>query len=362
MALHFTRKLTLLLIAGILVISGAFAGFYYSKIKPTQQSIESLKNSVATEEKLLAAYENKVNEIQEKTAQNSTNLQKKVPVKPILEQFLLDLERAEVVSNSFISSMTFGHEDVTVEPAGANGESTLENKVEGAGQIDEAQQIQNGDQQDEQSPSVVTTPPPSNLPPGMKRLSINLSVQSPNYYAMETFLKAIEDLERITKIDTLTFSGPPERRTIIEEEDTRLSYNLTISTFYHPGIEELQNELPPFEVPEPANKQNPLAKASNGINEVAAKEQVTLNRSVTVAGYPIDQVPEQVDELLHQQQDNVILHKVKPGESLYSISVKYYDTFKKELFLQEYNNLKNNIIHPNQIIRVPMDSSSIVNN
>lgn len=278
MILQFNKKAILIFGSLLLLVVISFVVFYFFKLKPMTVKITQLTTSIVAEEELLTSYERRSQKAQEKVIEDSTDLQEKLPVSPLLEQFLLDIEKAEVVSNSFISSMSFSETDITVNPQEkTNKGTTLQDKVEGAGQIDEAKSIQNNGRAEVVQPNGdLITPPPDTVPPGMKRLTVTLSVQSPDFYAMISFLQTIEDLERITKIDSLSFKGNEEKTVISKNENEPLEYSLTISTFYHPGLKELQDELPPLETPKPGNKVNPLAQA-NMFDQVLVENSNIVN-------------------------------------------------------------------------------------
>jgi len=93
---------------------------------------------------------------------------------------------------------------------------------------------------------------------GLNQITVTLHVQSPNYEELEKFLSAIEHQKRITRVNSLSFTGPPELVSV-EQVAEQLVYDVTISTFYMPKYTELAEEAPKLTVPSPSNKKNPLA-------------------------------------------------------------------------------------------------------
>ncbi|USK32774.1 hypothetical protein LIT25_19600 [Bacillus sp. F19] len=102
MTIHLHKKHGILLLAAALVIGSIYAGAYYLFIKPVNSEIKSLavtKNMQQEKFKLLKSGETST---ESKLAVNSVEIQRKVPVSSMVEQLVLDLEKAETVSNSRI--------------------------------------------------------------------------------------------------------------------------------------------------------------------------------------------------------------------------------------------------------------------
>lgn len=263
MTLQFTRKLIIISIASIALVGFGFWGAYMVLLKPVELKIETTSNQLKTEKQILSTLQKRVADSEEKVVQSSMLLQTKVPVEPLLEQFLLDLEKAEVLSNSFISNMNFGHAQMEIEEEIQANDSTQTSEATEPGSLEKAaSDILN--QETENGANVRSSQPKTQqnfLPEGIQRLTVNMSVTSPNYSEMINFLEALEQLNRITKIDSLTFSGNPEPVTIVDDFE-KMEYSLEISTFFYPRLEELKDQLPQMEVPEPSHKSNPLVPYS----------------------------------------------------------------------------------------------------
>ncbi len=249
MTVRFSKRQLVFLFALLIVISAFFTVLYFYTLKPLYNRIDELSMTVDSEKKLLAATQAQVTKQQTDLTESVVELQKKVPVKPLVEQFLLDLEKAEVVSDSFISSMSFNEtaemntpeQQVTTNKANAQGETN-------------SQTAEQSSQQPQQQ-----TGSSSALPNGLKKITVQLTVQSPSYYNLERFLQTLEGLDRIVSVEALSFTGNPEL-TSIDTEVKPLTYSLTVSAFYHPGLANLQDQVPPLDVPPPSEKQNPLTE------------------------------------------------------------------------------------------------------
>ncbi|NSL51610.1 hypothetical protein [Calidifontibacillus erzurumensis] len=243
MNLRMPKKNFFVLIT-IVIALAIVAGAYFYFISPLNKEINMIKDQLETEEKLYETLAAKVGNTKTTVLENSRFLQKKLPVDSFVEQFIFDLEKAEVVSNSFIENMSF--QDVEV----SNQELTID-------QEDEKSEEANNEGQSVGEGAVEETTSVPAMPEGIKRVTVNLSVNSKDYFDLLKFLDTIERLERITKIDSLTFSGGKEILEL-DQELEELHYSVVVSTYYYPALEELRDELPVFDMPPPSNKDNPL--------------------------------------------------------------------------------------------------------
>ncbi|ANB61913.1 pilus assembly protein PilO [Anoxybacteroides amylolyticum] len=237
MTVRIGKREAMLLLLMLVVASAVFTFLYFYTLKPLHLRVAELKTTVANEQKLVTTLQSQTAKQQTDMIDSAVELQKRVPVKPLVEQLLLDLEKAEVVSDSFIPNMSF-NEDAGI---GASQQSAAASS---------ATQQPSTTQQNKAS---IT------LPAGLKKVTVQLTVQSPSYYQLERFLQTLEQLPRIVSVESLSFTGNPEL-TSVESTVHPLTYSLTVSAFYHPGLASLQNQVPPFDVPPSSDKQNPLTE------------------------------------------------------------------------------------------------------
>ncbi|MBB3907194.1 pilus assembly protein PilO [Anoxybacillus sp. UARK-01] len=245
MIVRFSKRQLLVSLLALVLVGTSVVLLYFYTLKPLYSRLEELRTTVENEKKLLATMQTQAEQQQTDRTASVVELQKKVPVKPLVEQLILDLEKAEVLSDSLISGMSFNEE------ADVNGQPPA----------DSAQGQENGTQArtKEQSAAQKTDSAAPSLPQGLKKVTAQLTVQSPSYYHLERFLQTLEKLDRIVSVETLSFSGNPEL-TSIDTQTEPLTYSLTISAFYHPGLAKLQKQTPPLDVPSPSGKRNPLTE------------------------------------------------------------------------------------------------------
>src|SRR5690349_20425738 len=104
MEIRLHKKQNCILISSLAIILLLYIGAYLLLLSPTNQRIDQIKSTLALLDKqinILSTSE------QEEPTTNSYLLQQQIPIKPLVDQFVLDLEKAEVVSNSEIQTIQF---------------------------------------------------------------------------------------------------------------------------------------------------------------------------------------------------------------------------------------------------------------
>ncbi|ARA98931.1 pilus assembly protein PilO [Geobacillus thermodenitrificans] len=207
----------------LLLVAAVGTAFYFLLLAPRYQEIDRLAAMVQSEKKVLAAMEQNVSPKEGEALESLAALQKKVPTRPLIDQLLLEFQKAEYVSDSLLVNIRFSEkEQVSRDETGA---------------------------------------PPT----GIETVSAQLTVQSPSYYQLERFLETLERAERIMAIESLTFTGPPEL-TSTSTDIHPLTYSLTVRAFYAPKLEKWKQLLPARDVPPPGDKDNPLTEIAPSVS------------------------------------------------------------------------------------------------
>jgi len=208
---------------GVLLVAAVGAAFYFLLLAPRYQEIDRLAAIVQSEKKVLAAMEQNVSPKEGEALESLAALQKKVPVRPLTDQLLLEFQKAEYVSDSVLLNVHFSEQEQ------AKGE-------------------------EKEAP-----------PTGIETVSAQLTVQSPSYYQLERFLEMLERAERIMAIESLTFTGQPELTSTAMDVHP-LTYSLTVRAFYAPQLEKWKQLLPARDVPPPSGKDNPLMETAPSVS------------------------------------------------------------------------------------------------
>jgi type IV pilus assembly protein PilO len=258
--------------------------FYF--LSPLKSDLQSKQQMLASEQKLLETMQKKSGNNETADA-NTTELQKEVPVKPLQDQFILDLQQAEAVSNSLIKSMSFtegGQATADSTQPAANSTTTQSQSSGSTGQSSTKSQSQSNSgttsqsntssssstssqQQTAQTTSGTASQQNTNTAqatstPAVSKLTVQLSIQSQRYQDLEKFINTLEGLKRITVVEAINYTGNKEI-TSLTQDNKPLDYTLTISAYYLPGLTDLDKQLPKVDFPAPANKDNPLSQFAN---------------------------------------------------------------------------------------------------
>lgn len=214
------------------------------------------ENNLKMEQKALEILEEKVNNQTVISGQPIGVLKSKVPVTAKVDELILDIERAEVISSSRLISVKFNDESVTGQDVQEKIAQTLgsEDSVEPEEESETEGEEDNvvAETEDEEVNSVQTL-----LPEGINRITAEIEVEVSRFEQILTFIEEIEQLNRVIKVDSIEFEAPDEKEVLTEKEDTTLLFNVKISTFYLPMLAEFENKLNQ-ELPEPAKKKDPF--------------------------------------------------------------------------------------------------------
>jgi type IV pilus assembly protein PilO len=220
----------------IILIPLVFSLLYFNYLRPKISVLKTKEQQLASNQQLYNAVLEQKNDLQETIEENTEFLQERLPVQPLIDQFILDLEKAELLSNSIILQIGFGGESQTGE-----GTNSPEDSV-----TDGLEVNNDSVNTDPQTGETLSTP--------VSTIPVSLTVESPTYFDLEQFLHTLENLERIVTVESISFSGQSEQQV----PSAPINYQVSLSLYYMPGLDDLQNELPKIETGDPANKKNPL--------------------------------------------------------------------------------------------------------
>ncbi|WP_312098090.1 hypothetical protein [Niallia sp.] len=240
----------LLTVSSILIIISLLAGMYFFYLQPKLAENNKKKEQIETEQQLLSVIETNIQEKKESGEKNTFELQKSIPIKPLTDQLLMDIEKAELISETTVQNMVFSNGEIDVDSTDDAG--ILQE------QVDESTSLET-DEETTAENTEETEIPAIEMPSGMKEMTATLEIEAQDYFALEKFISEIENNERIVLVRNINFSGDKEKTTIsIEEETDLVTFYVTFSVFYMPDLVDLQESLPKLDVPSPDNKINPF--------------------------------------------------------------------------------------------------------
>lgn len=212
---------TLVLLLGILalVILGAL---YYYIVYPKMEHEKRIASSIEQlavdnrhlKEDILAYAES------DEDAEDTFDLRKKLPGNRNVSELLLSLEEAELVSEAKIQSIAFNNYDGLVSESGYG--------VTGEEDVDEAGETEG--QEDDEIPE--TKIDIETLPTALKLLSFNVQVEVQDYDHLLTFIREVEAIERLKRIEDIAFSSGGEAELKGAEADEAMVVTLQVTTFY----------------------------------------------------------------------------------------------------------------------------------
>lgn len=255
------KKQFLIFFAIVLIVSLLFTGLYFWQISPLNTQITTKETELSNQEKQMEALNAELSSTGSTSFATTVELQKQLPVKEAVDQLVLNLEKAEVISGSAITTMAFVDGEVTLSEEESAAALAAANAK--AAEISDAAAGETNEQAaatEEESSTEEGADPAAEadlLPQGVKKVSVAMTVQSPAFFEMEAFLESLHSMKRILKVDNLTFNGSEEIHSI-EQSSDKLEYQLTISVFYAPTLSDLQDQMPTIETPKPSNKRDPF--------------------------------------------------------------------------------------------------------
>ena len=245
MNLRLEKKHYLILLVGVIVSALIYLAAFYLYLAPLSHSLSLKESQLKMEQQLNSTLVARLASVNETDFSSSAELQKRLPVDPMVEQLVLDIEKAEVISNSFVTSIEFN--------ASQQAATTIQPEISSSEQVT----AESENQVDTSDPEVEVTNPQLEMPDGLVKTTAQINVKADNYFSLEKFISALESLRRIIVVESISFSGPQEIFTLSDEE-APIEMALTINAFYFPELAELKDYNPKIETPEPANKRNPF--------------------------------------------------------------------------------------------------------
>lgn len=247
MSLRLEKKHIIILVIAALIAVLLYFGAYFLYLNPLKNSLSLKESQLKSEQQLSAALETHLASVNESDFGSTAEIQKLLPVDPMIEQLVLDLEKAEVVSNSYITSIEFTDSE--------QDELAAQTEVNLVGGSSEA--VQSEEPEDSEIYTDAEQTAELSMPDGLAKTSATIVVKADNYLDLEKFIETLESLKRIVMVDSISFTGPKEMVSLLDEEE-QIEMSLAINTFYLPGLVDLKEYNPKVETPEPANKRNPF--------------------------------------------------------------------------------------------------------
>ncbi|MCM3386976.1 type 4a pilus biogenesis protein PilO [Ureibacillus chungkukjangi] len=227
----------------VLVVALLFAVFYYI-VFPKKDNIQSLEGSISSLQTEITALEGQMASLDETSSSDVSNIyaiRQKLPQSREIDQLLLNLEEIEYVTETRITSIGFNSYDALVsesaiapvpEEATTVEENTVDEDTEATA---EGEEIVEGEETGETVETPVSEIAAEIIPPELKLITFNLTIEASVYDNIQQFIQEIENLKRIMHIDSISYTLPGEEGEFLEEEAETLSASVQVTTFFYEG-------------------------------------------------------------------------------------------------------------------------------
>ncbi|MGE7949520.1 potassium transporter [Lysinibacillus sp. NPDC093688] len=237
-----SSKNSTILILTAFVAAILFALYYYivtpklEEVDAKESSINSLQQEISTIQKQIALIE----ENGKSASTSNLTLRKKVPQTRAIEEVIRNIEEIEAVTGTRVEAMDFNNYDSLVmdstmtDPNSTNSEEQVEPK-QSANKAEEQAVAKNDETPETQDKIPTATFTKDSLPKELKLVTFNIDVAALDNKAMVEFIKEIEKIDRVMKIDAIDFTSTGEEAKFQEDADTTLKSTIQVTTFYYEG-------------------------------------------------------------------------------------------------------------------------------
>lgn len=231
------KNSTILLLTAL--IAAILFALYYYLLTPKLEEVEVKESTVQTlEHEINTIQEQKklVNREQQSQGQSPFALQKKVPPTRSIEDIIRSIEEIEAVTGTRVEAIDFNNYDELVMNANIQGLTSdeQENPAETTTESEEVPQegqVVEDSEEDELLPTTAINK--ESLPEELKLVTFSMDVAALKVTGILEFLKELEAIERVMKIDLIDFELAGEEATFNEELDTTIKATVQVTTFYY---------------------------------------------------------------------------------------------------------------------------------
>ncbi|GLC87259.1 potassium transporter [Lysinibacillus piscis] len=221
----FSNKNSAPILLSALVLVLLFA-LYYFIVLPKKDEVQQLQNNITVLQQDMTNLQTQITmqkSTEKNTLENVFALQKKVPKDKDIAKLLLNLEEIELLSTSRIVGMQFNNYDAIVN------ESTLQDPSQPA----EEEQANSSENETAEPPT--STIAIDTLPPELQMMTFNIDMAAMDADKLTIFLKELEALERVIRIDHVELALSGEEAELAETAPKAPTAKIQATTFYYEG-------------------------------------------------------------------------------------------------------------------------------
>lgn len=216
------NKRTLFILIGLLFL--LVIVLYFLLLRPLMADLSSQERKLVSLENEQAVLTQKIENFHETTKDINVNqlmAENKIPTKRELDEYILSLQQAELITDSKLLDIEFMYDSSLAE---------IEEDFE------ESDQDENADEEDGEVEDELTIDPAilNEKPEELEVLTVRVEGASQDFDDFIDLLKAIEDQERISIVSKLDFNKPTEDDISFSDKPIALFFTAELTTFYYP--------------------------------------------------------------------------------------------------------------------------------
>lgn len=237
-----SNKNSTILILTALIAAILFALYYYI-VTPKLEEVKAKESSNITLQQEVSTIQEQIALIEKNGKSNRTSnltLRKKVPQTRAIDEVIRNIEEMEVVTGTRVEAMDFNNYDSLVmestitDPNSTNSEEQADTQ-QSATEADEQAVAKNDETPEVKDKIPTATLNKDSLPKELKLVTFDIEVVALDNKAMVEFIKEIENIDRVMKIDAIDFTLTGEEAKFQEDADTTLKATIQVTTFYYEG-------------------------------------------------------------------------------------------------------------------------------
>jgi len=237
-----SSKNSTILILTALIAAILFALYYYI-LTPKLEEVDAKENSNISLQQEISTIQEQIALIEKNGKSNSASnltLRKKVPQTRAIDEVIRNIEEIEAVTGTRVEAMDFNNYDSLVmdstitDPNSTNSEEQADTQ-QSATEADEQAAAKNDETPEVKDKIPTATFNKDSLPKELKLVTFDIDVVAMDNKAMVEFIKEIEKIDRVMKIDAIDFTLTGEGAKFKEDADTTLKATIQVTTFYYEG-------------------------------------------------------------------------------------------------------------------------------
>lgn len=212
----------------LVLIAALLFALYYYVLQPKLDEVMVKTNSVRELQQQMIEINKELTTLDERQGELNTDnliMRQKVPETRAIDKIILDMVEIEEVTGTHVESLNFNNYDTAV----------AQSEVSDSTELEKAEAEVNGDKIDSEENVPVSSIVKENLPENLKLVTFSVNVVALDFRTLEQFLKEIEQLERVMKIDTINLTIPGEQDLLQKEADVTIKATVQVTTFFYEG-------------------------------------------------------------------------------------------------------------------------------